>query len=304
MPNTSDKRILVIRGGAIGDFILTLPALRALHERFPDCHIELMGYHRTNGLAAMAGVVQGTRSIESRGVAGFFARRGPFDPETSAYFASFTLILSYLFDPDQLFQNNIATVTKAQWIPGPHRPVENEPVHATDVLLRPLERLAIFDADPIPTLHLAREGSADTFNVWAFHPGSGSESKNWPESSWRQLLERVVGETDRRILLLGGEAEGDRLARLAAGLPTGRVEVLACEPLTTVAQRLSKVALMVGHDSGITHLAAAVGTPVRAIWGGTRADIWMPRHPAAKRIDAPREGLAALSVDTVWNQLD
>ena len=303
MPNASDKRILVIRGGAIGDFILTLPALRALHERFPDCHIELMGYNRTNSLASMSGVVQATRSIESRGVAGFFARRGPFDPETSAYFASFTLIISYLFDPDQLFQNNIASVSKAQWIPGPHRPSEHEPIHATSVFLRPLERLAIFDADPVPTLHLARESLSANSNVWAFHPGSGSESKNWPEASWRQLLERVINQTDRKILLVGGEVEGDRLDRLSFGLPAERVEVLAREPLTTVARRLSKASLMLGHDSGISHLASAVGTPVRAIWGGTRADIWMPRHPLAQRIDAPREGMSALSVETVWSHL-
>ncbi len=303
MPNASDKRILVIRGGAIGDFILTLPALRALHERFPDCHIELMGYNRTNGLASMSGVVQGTRSIESRGVAGFFARRGPFDPETAAYFASFTLIISYLFDPDQLFQNNIASVSKAQWISGAHRPSEHESIHATAVFLRPLERLAIFDADPVPTLHLARESSSASANVWAFHPGSGSETKNWPEASWRQLLERVINQTDRKILLVGGEAEGDRLERLSFGLAGERIEVLAREPLTTVARRLSKTSLLVGHDSGITHLASAVGTPVRAIWGGTRADLWMPRHPLARRIDAPREGLSALPVEVVWNHL-
>jgi ADP-heptose:LPS heptosyltransferase len=45
------QRILVIRGGAIGDFILTLPALKALRNTYPDAHIEILGYKHIAVLA-------------------------------------------------------------------------------------------------------------------------------------------------------------------------------------------------------------------------------------------------------------
>ena len=61
----------------------------------------------------------------------------------------------FLYDPDGVFQENVARCSKAQFIAGPHRPKENELVHATEVFLKPLERLAIYGADPIPKLALS-----------------------------------------------------------------------------------------------------------------------------------------------------
>jgi len=90
-------------------------------------------------------------------------------------------------------------------------------IHATEVFLKPLERLAIFGADPIP--RLALNSQCSTLKPLAIHPGSGGEKKNWPEERWRELLQRIVSETDWPLLLVGGEAEGERLQRLATLLP-------------------------------------------------------------------------------------
>ena len=49
------NRILVIRGGAIGDFVLTLPALRALREAYSNAHLEILGYKHIAVLAETAG---------------------------------------------------------------------------------------------------------------------------------------------------------------------------------------------------------------------------------------------------------
>ena len=83
--------MLVIRGGAIGDFILTLPVLSALREAFPDTHLEVLGYPRLAELATSAGIIDGFRSIEARALAGFFARKGTLDPELTKYFESFSV---------------------------------------------------------------------------------------------------------------------------------------------------------------------------------------------------------------------
>src|SRR5438132_10766979 len=85
------NRILVIRGGAIGDFILTLPALRALRGAYPQAHIDILGYKHIAALAENRFYAQAIRSIEYGPMSGFFARDSELSPELSSYFSSFDL---------------------------------------------------------------------------------------------------------------------------------------------------------------------------------------------------------------------
>ncbi|HEY9510394.1 MAG TPA: glycosyltransferase family 9 protein [Verrucomicrobiae bacterium] len=294
-------KILVIRGGAIGDFILTLPAIAALRRQFPDAHLEVLGYPHIVQLAVAGGLVDQVQSIEAGPLAGFFARNGTLNPELVEYFSSFNLIVSYLFDPDEIFKTNVGRCTKAQFIIGPHRPKETEVVHATNIFLKPLEGLAIFDADPLPRLAINSQFSS-TLNPIALHPGSGSETKNWPEAKWADLLQHLLTKTTSNILLIGGEAEGERLQRLAAALSPTRVQVAQSLPLTELAQLLQGCAAFVGHDSGISHLAAALGIPVIVLWGNTIEQIWRPPH---ERVTIVRSvgGLHSITVDQVATEL-
>src|SRR4029434_3380255 len=93
-----NPRILIIRGGAIGDFVLTLPALRLLRDAFPAAHIEIIGYRHIVALAEGRFYADAARSIEFGPLAGFFARGGTLDEELVEYFRSFQQVVSYLFD--------------------------------------------------------------------------------------------------------------------------------------------------------------------------------------------------------------
>lgn len=293
-------KILVIRGGAIGDFILTLPALAALRAQFPNARLEVLGYPHIIDLARAGGLVVRAQSIEARALAGFFARDGTLDEKMAAYFSSFAVILSYLYDPDAFFQSNVGRCSRAQFICGPHRPCETENVHAADVFLRPLERLAIFDADAAPKLDLippevsTQHTSADEpmiqidlANRWlAVHPGSGSERKNWPEQNWAKLLQALTEGTALKFLLVGGEAEGERLTRLAAVLPPSRTRRAQSLPLVQLAHELKRCAAFIGHDSGITHLASALGLSGVVLWGDSNLNIWRPRSSRMVIIEA------------------
>ena len=294
-------KILVIRGGAIGDFILTLPAITALRARFPEAHLEVLGYPHIIQLALAAGLADRVQPIEARALAGFFARQGRLAEELVDYFSEFDLIVSYLYDPDQIFQTNVGRCSVAQFIAGPHRADETAQLHAARVYLKPLEALAIFDADPIPRLSL--DPRPATLHQLALHPGSGSERKNWPENKWADLLDHLIRATSYRFLLIGGEAEGERLQRLSGrvGIPPARVRVAQSLALVELARLIQQCALFLGHDSGISHLAAALGLPGVILWGDTAEEIWRPpsekmivlRHPA---------GLARLPVSTVLEE--
>ncbi len=307
----SHGKILVIRGGAIGDFILTLPAIAALRSRFAGVHLEVLGYPHIVQLAVAGGLVDRVQSIEARALAGFFARSGSLDADLTDYFSEFDIIISYLYDPDEIFRTNVGRCSPAQFIVGPHRPIETENVHAARVYLKPLERLAIFDADPVPRLVLNPQtstgtvpvaGGGSTFNELALHPGSGSETKNWPEARWAELLQHLLNTTAWHLLLVGGEAEGERLQRLAAALIPTRVRVAQSLPLAELAYRLEPCAAFIGHDSGITHLSAALGLPGLVLWSNAAADVWRPPHPNVVILKGPN-GVNAISLDEVIRSL-
>ena len=292
-------KILVVRGGAIGDFILTLPAISALRNTFTDAHLEVLGYPVVAELAKAGGLIDGFRSIEAGQLARFFARDAKLDPAWVEYFESFHLIISYLYDPDAIFRTNVGRATKAQFIQGLHRPDENSDVHATAVFVKPLEQLAIFAPDPVPRISVKGSENLPSGKWIAIHPGSGSERKNWKIARWFTLLQWVQMKTDWNVLLVGGEAEGARLDELTPAIARGRLHRAECLRLADLAALLAQCELFVGHDSGITHLAAAVGCKVVAIWGPSRRMIWEPLNQSVRIVEAPAGDLEQLTAGAV-----
>ena len=308
----STGRILVIRGGAIGDFILTLPALRAIRDAFPQSKVEILGYPQIADLARFVGLADDAKAIEAPALAGFFAAKGTLDEDWMEYFGRFDVILSYLYDPDGIFQDNIrrcrrtnlesATDSKTlTFIQGPHRPDENEDVHAVEVLLEPLKQLAVFAADSRPQIRIPHRGATCNRSWLAVHPGSGSLSKNWPVERWRQLIAQIQAETKWNLLLVGGEAERGTFPKLQPSLNASRSRLEFCMPLPQLASLLAECGGFIGHDSGISHLAAAVGLPGLVLWGESKEAVWRPRSDQFVLV-RHENGLRHLPVEQVFSQ--
>lgn len=293
----------------MGDFLVTLPVLAALRRQFPETRLELVAYPAVAALALESGSVDAVQPIEARPLAGFFARVGILDDRWSEYFAGMHVIFTYLFDPDELFRNNLARVTRAQVIQGPHRPQEPHALHATDQLLEPLQKLAIFDADPVPRLRWTDSGIGlspfPSMRPWlAVHPGSGGRKKNWAVDRWLELLRGLLIRFPVQLLLVGGEADREEIRALASALPSDRFDVALSRPLPELARWLTKCVGFLGHDSGISHLAAAVGIPGRVLWGPTESVVWRPRSDVVHLIRAPDGDLAQLTVSAVASEVD
>lgn len=299
------SKILVIRGGAIGDFILTLPVLSALRRQFPIARLEVLGYPHIARLAVAGGLADAVRAIDARPLAGFFARDATLDPELQNYFANFAIIISFLYDPDGIFEANVRRSCKGQFIAGPHRPDETKNLHATATFLEPLQRLAIFDPDRIPRLTLpgARPSTLVPQQTIAIHPGSGSEKKNWPLQNWITLLLSLISQPSTlNFLITAGEAETSKLDALTRALPPDRIELAVNLPLTALAERLATCSLFIGHDSGITHLAAALDVSTVALWAETSESIWRPLGNHVTLLRSPH-GLPNLEPNTVLNAI-
>ncbi|MEO6970436.1 MAG: glycosyltransferase family 9 protein [Chthoniobacterales bacterium] len=296
------SRILVIRGGAIGDFILTLPALKLLRDAFPSAHLEVLGYKHIIALAEMSGYANATRSIEYARLSSFFSRDGELAPELVDYFGGFQQVVSYLFDPDQIFASNLRRAGVRNFVAGSPKITDQE--HAARQLARPLERVALYLDDPDAILRPEEARKVDP-SLIALHPGSGSETKNWPLERWVAVAESLLSAgPGRRLLLVGGEADTERVTRLRVLLPNERVRFAQNLSLVELAGCLQSCALFLGHDSGISHLAAAVGTPCLLLFGPTDPAIWAPANPQVRVLRAPSLAMDGISLADVMAAVD
>jgi len=261
---------------------MTLPAVGALRERWPDGHIEILGYPHIIEMARGRGYADATRSVEARPMAGFFIPNAVLDPSLMEYFGSFNLVISYLFDPDEIFANNVRRCGVKQYVVASLRPKD---LPAAQHYCQPLESLAIFVDAPQPRLFPSEEDrvAASKFlsrlgreRMAAIHPGSGSEKKNWPAEKFAAVARWMVDELALQLVLVQGEADEKPIARLVEHLDGRPVTVARGLKLPELAAVLERCALFVGNDSGITHLAAAVGTPTIALFGPVSPPVWEP----------------------------
>ena len=300
------NRVLVIRGGAIGDFILTLPALKALRDTRPQAHMEILGYKHIAVLAENRFYAQAVRSIEYGPLARFFARNSELPAELADYFASFDLIVSYLYDPDRIFETNLRRCGVENLICGPPRIVENAG-HAARQLARPIEELGIkvvdFDERIFPSAEdreFAREFLESMPQpVIAIHPGSGSHEKNWPLEKWIGLLSQDNRFIEfERLLVISGEADQAQTDQLEREWKNRGVRFARNLPLPRLGAVLEH-AMFVGHDSGISHLAAAAGANCILLFGPTDPDVWAPANDNVQILRAPNARLNDLGIEQV-----
>jgi len=308
-------RILVIRGGAIGDFVLTLPAIRLLREGFPNAHLEILGYKHITALAEGRFYADATRSIEYGGLSRFFIPGTELPEDLVEYFSSFQQVVSYLYDPDGFFEANLRRAGVRYYLHG--SPKLDDSAHAAQQLARPLESLALYLEENAPVLYPS-EADRQFASAWlerafpgeegpliAVHPGSGGERKNWPIDRWAaldQALHRLAPTA--RLLLVGGEADRERLAHLRRAW-TGRALQEAVDmALPELAAILGRCRLFLGHDSGVSHIAAAAGAPSLLLFGPTDPDVWAPLSGRVSILRPPGGDLRLLALPTVARAIE
>jgi len=127
-----------------------------------------------------------------------------------------------------------------------------------------------------------------------FHPGSGDPLKNYPPDFWLKLLEssghesRLQGLKETIIL---GPAEEHLVSFFRENRMTFRMEISLCPDKEKLTLLLREAALYLGHDSGITHLAAMLGTPTIALFRASDVNQWKPIGPRVRVVDSRKTGL-------------
>lgn len=301
-------RILVIRGGAIGDFVLTLPALALLRSQLPGAEIEILGYPHIAALAEGRHYASRVKNIEYGVLAGFFARNGTLDAGLCAYFGGFSQVISYLYDPDGIFEANLRAAGVRHYLSAYAKPKHR---HAAVEWAAPLEKLALYLEDPAACLHPSAEDLADA-RRWlgelpaggkrlALHPGSGSPAKNWAKEGWSLLGQRFWEENPSgEILLVAGEADEGVFGFLEGEWRGMRYRAARQLELPLLAALLAESGRYVGHDSGVSHIAAAVGARCVLLFGPTDPLLWAPQNRGVTVLRAPGGEWGGLELSTVW----
>ncbi len=122
----------------------------------------------------------------------------------------------------------------------------------------------------------------------AVAPGSGQPRKNWPLAHFYEVSRALGWEYGLKVVWLAGPGEEALLPYLEALAQAQGQLLLANRPLARVARVLSRCRLYIGNDSGLTHLAAAVGKPdVLALFGPTDPRVWAPLGPRVQTLAGP-----------------
>jgi heptosyltransferase-2 len=295
------QRLLVIRGGAVGDLIVTLPVLSALRQAFPQAELDVLGHSSRAILARHPSYAHRVGDLDAGEWYRLFRPDAIAPQPLDVYLRTCDLVLSYLPMRDPGFAENLRRYCPGTVITWPPHPPSG--VHATDHLLQAVAPLLPgLSVDPCPQVYLEPQAQTAIADFWqsaglpehgviALHPGSGGRHKLWPLAGWQQVM-GWVAEQGLTGVMIHGPAEQERDLQLLRETTSATWTWTPELTLPQLAALLARCRVVVGHDSGVTHLAAAVGTTVLALFGPTDPLSWGPRSPHACVLHpAPRQAL-------------
>lgn len=304
------RRIAVLRAVGIGDLVLALPALDALHAAYPDAELVLLARapHREL-LRGRPGPVDRVEVVPPYpGVGDDTASRD--SPEVRAWFAAQPV-------PDLAEQLHggggnsnpfvrrlgarVSVGARAAGAPG----LDRDMAYGTDQheVLRLLEVVALAGASPVglaPRLLPAPGDAAaaravlpdDGRPLVVLHPGATDPLRRWPVERFAAVADALAGRGCTVAVVGSGPDDAATAARLCALALTAPVDLVDRLPLPATAGLLARADLLVGNDSGPRHLAEALGTPTVGVF-------WLPNLLNAGPLTRARHRVA-VSRRTTW----
>jgi heptosyltransferase III len=248
-------RRLIIRPGAIGDFIVSLPALECLRQDYLEVWVAAAN-------VPLVRFADRVRAIASTGLDLMSVTEPP--PRLLDDLRGFDSIVSWYGANRPEFRD----LTQSLGLPFTFftaLPPQGATVHASRFYLDQIRTIAICESDGIPRIACPIDCHAGAGNFAVIHPFSGSARKNWPLEKFQSVARNL-----KRLMPVHWCA-GPEDPPLPEAVHIADLYELACW--------LARARLYIGNDSGITHLAAAVGTPVLALFGPADPQVWAPGGP-------------------------
>ena len=262
------KKILIFSFSFIGDAVLSTAVIQPLRKHFPDAHITFLVGPRAVDLLATEPNIDATLVYDNRGEhAGW---KGRLRLIKTLRRAKFDLVVNLR---DSLTARCIGA---EHW--GMVRGESNR--HAVTRYLEVLQKHGVNTTDAHPHLQLIKTEQTEAHRflceagltseqlLIGIHPGGNWKYKLWDARNYAQLADILHKEQKTSILLLAGPNERELQAQVAEMMAIPPI-LVKTENLRSLAALISACDVYIGNDTGPMHIAAAVDTPVVALFGST-----------------------------------
>jgi ADP-heptose:LPS heptosyltransferase len=270
------RTTLIIFPGALGDFICFLPTLRALCEGCRDARVAVVAQAALHALAVRPGLADGGVALERAAVAKLFVRGA--NPASTLPDAVIGDVYSWFASRDPVVRDNLRRLARGTVCCAPFAMPAEFPSHVARYFLETagLDSHATARAVSLPLRPVETERAWSFWrqhrlvgrSVLAVHRGGGNIVKRWAEAGYHAVTRWWRGRGGAVLEFAGPADPPEPLARdhvMAQGLA-----------LDDVAAVLARADLFLGCDSGLSHLAGAVGLRGVAVFGPTQPRSWRP----------------------------
>jgi heptosyltransferase-2 len=287
-------KLLIRATNWVGDAIMALPAVRAVRARFPDAEIAILArayvadlyreqrvcdrliVYDANGVhAGLAGRERLAGELRAQGFDVALLLQNAFDAAWIAWRARITERIGYARDGRRWLLTKSVKVPQAGEIPA------HETFYYLELLRRagwienlPEDNFIRFDVSAEQRKRGAEiliEGGARP-HALRIAMGAGASfgaARCWPAERFAEVANRLAEPTDANVVLFGTAGEAAVTSAIAQRLRKPAIDLTGKTTIAELPGALSQCHLFIGNDSGVMHVAAAVGLPVVGIFGPT-----------------------------------
>lgn len=321
------RNILVIDFGQLGDVVLSLPALRAIRERFPQARITVAVGKPGAEVVDLSGYVDSTLVVDRVALRDGFiplsiarvfklvmnVREKKFDFVIDLHSLSETNLLGFLSGARKRLYSRRPTRSLdflSNFRPRPPIEIDHRGRHLIDRYLDVLAPLGVKNAPRLPALkprstdlatvdRILKKAKADIgAPLVGIFPGAGHPSRRWPLERFAELADFLVRNARVRILAFAGPEERSFVHDIKRQFPLGTV-VLERLTIPQVAAAQSRLVAFVSNDTGPMHLASAVGAPVVLLLDKRAPTSYLPQGDRHRVIYSSE--IQSISVEEVFD---
>jgi heptosyltransferase-2 len=299
------KRILVVRNDRFGEFLLNIPAFRALKIKFPQAKISLIANPYVRELAECIDCIDEVIPWENKK----HSLKELLLFSNNLRKKKFSLCV--IFNPAKEF-NLISFLAGIPMRVGyarkwgfllTHKIPDLKKLATKHEVEYNLDLVKLIGAEGgFEQLYLPLDGGTIKENSIIIHPWTSDVRKQWPAHKFVLLAQRLIHELNLKVIFIGGKDEIDSSQELLKGFRQEVVDLTGKTSLKELARLIKQSRLLISADSGPVHMASCVGTPVIAIFRndllGKTATRWGPKSKGSVVLE--NNDLSAISVEDVF----
>ena len=321
------RNILVIDFGQLGDVVMSLPALRAVREKFERARITVACGKPAAEIIRMSGYADATIEVDRVALRDGFkplsvlrifqvvkdVRARQFDFVIDLHSFAETNLLGFLSSaPARLFSRRRGRSLDflSNFKPSPPIEENNRERHQVDRYLDVLRPLGISNAERVPRLTTSFEQDREIDDLLrkykaesgaplvGLFPGAGHESRRWPLEQFAQLADSLARNDAVRPIVFAGPEERVLIAQMRSIFPSSAL-ILDRLTIRQLASAQARLAVFVANDTGPLHIAAAVGVPIVLLLDGRAPNSYIPLSEPKRVIVGP--AISDIPVEQVYD---